>query len=121
MALAGTIRIGSLGLHQAHVAVTGPLSDTLAFRLSAYDTDRNGYLKDVYDGRNLLSLHRQGVRGQLLYRPGADFSWRVNCRGLGMSATAPEPRCFTARGPRKAPIRPFCHTKPGPKISGLRP
>src|SRR5262249_12945028 len=73
----GIVRIGDFGFHQLDVAVTGPLSDTLAFRLSGYDTDRNGYLPDVYDGRHLLSLHRQGARGQLLYRSGPDFSWRV--------------------------------------------
>jgi iron complex outermembrane receptor protein len=73
----GTLRFGNLGFHQMQFSVTGPLSDALAFRLSGYDTDRDGYLKDVYDGRHLLSLHHQGVRGQLLYRPGADFSWRV--------------------------------------------
>jgi iron complex outermembrane receptor protein len=73
----GTFRAGNLGLHQAHFSVTGPMSNVLAFRLSGYDTDRNGYLKDVYDGRRLLSLHRQGLRGQLLYRPSANFSWRM--------------------------------------------
>ncbi len=74
---AGTIRAGNLGFHQLHFSVTGPLSNVLAFRVSGYDTDRNGYLNDVYNGDHLLSLHRHGVRGQLLYRPGADLSWRI--------------------------------------------
>jgi iron complex outermembrane receptor protein len=74
---AGTARVGSLGFHQLHFAITGPLSDVVAFRLSGYDTDRNGYLNDIYNGAHLLSLHRQGVRGQLLYRPGANLSWRI--------------------------------------------
>ncbi|HUE66369.1 MAG TPA: TonB-dependent receptor, partial [Rhizomicrobium sp.] len=73
----GIVRVGDLGFHQLHFAVTGPLSDEVAFRLSGYDTDRNGYLNDIYNGDHLLSLHRQGVRGQLLYRPGANLSWRI--------------------------------------------
>jgi iron complex outermembrane receptor protein len=74
---AGTVRVGNLGFHQAHLSVTGPISDVLAFRLSGYDTDRNGYLNDIYDGGHLLSLHRKGLRGQLLYRPSATFLWRI--------------------------------------------
>ena len=73
----GVVRAGNLGFHQVHLSLTGPLSDEFAFRFSAYDTDRNGYLNDTYNGSHLLSLHRQGVRGQLLYRPGGGFSWRV--------------------------------------------
>jgi iron complex outermembrane receptor protein len=73
----GTIRAGDFGFRQVQFAVTGPLSDKLAFRLSGYDTDRDGYLYNVYDGRHLLSLHRKGVRGQLLYSPGSEFSWRI--------------------------------------------
>jgi iron complex outermembrane receptor protein len=74
---AGAIRVGDLGFHQAQISITGPLSEDVAFRLSAYDTDRNGYLHDTFDGRHLLSLHRKGIRGQLLYRPLATFSWRM--------------------------------------------
>jgi len=73
----GTVRVGDLGFRQAQFSLTGPLSEVLAFRLSGYDTDRDGYLTDVYDGRHLLSLHQKGVRGQILYRPRANFSWRV--------------------------------------------
>jgi iron complex outermembrane receptor protein len=73
----GAIRVGDLGFHQVHFAITGPLSDVLAFRLSGYDTDRNGYVNDIYNGNHLLGLHRQGVRGQLLYRPGPTLSWRM--------------------------------------------
>jgi iron complex outermembrane receptor protein len=73
----GAIRVGDLGFHQAQISITGPFSDEVAFRLSAYDTDRNGYLHDTFDGRHLLSLHRKGIRGQLLYRPLPTFSWRM--------------------------------------------
>jgi len=74
---AGVVRVGDLGFHQLHFAVTGPISNEVAFRLSGYDTDRNGYLNDIYNSNHLLSLHRKGVRGQLLYRPGANLAWRI--------------------------------------------
>jgi iron complex outermembrane receptor protein len=74
---AGAVRVGDLGFHQTQISITGPLSDDVAFRISGYDTDRNGYLHDTFDGRHLLSLHRKGVRAQLLYRPAANFSWRM--------------------------------------------
>jgi iron complex outermembrane receptor protein len=74
---AGTVRVGNLGFHQVHFSITGPLSDVVAFRVSGYDTDRNGYVNDIYNGSHLLSLHRQGVRGQVMYEPGETFSWRV--------------------------------------------
>ena len=73
----GAVRAGDMGFHQIQLAITGPLSDRLAFRLSGYDTDRNGYLNDIYNGSHLLSLHRKGLRAQLLYRPGASFSLRL--------------------------------------------
>jgi iron complex outermembrane receptor protein len=73
----GDLRLGSDGFKQLHLSITGPLSDSLAFRLTAYNTDRDGYLQDVYTGERLLSLHRQGLRGQFLFRPSEEFSWRV--------------------------------------------
>lgn len=73
----GDVRFGSDGFKQVHLSVTGPLSDSLAFRLTGYDTDRDGYLQDIFTDERLLSLHRQGLRGQLLFHPGEDVSWRV--------------------------------------------
>jgi len=45
--------------------------------LTGYDTNRDGYLKDVFTGQDLLSLHRQGVRGQLLWKPTDVLSLRL--------------------------------------------
>ena len=73
---AGDFRLGADRFKQLHLSITGPLSDSLAFRLTAYNTDRDGYLPDVYTGERLLSLHRQGLRGQILFRPDEDLSWR---------------------------------------------
>ena len=71
------VSLGDYGLNSYQASVTGPISEDLAFRLTAYDTNRDGYLQDINTGQDLLSLHRQGLRGQLLYKPTEDFTWRL--------------------------------------------
>jgi iron complex outermembrane receptor protein len=73
----GVVSGGDLGLQQYQGSVTGPLSDTLAFRLTGYITNRDGYVHDINTGQDLDSLHRQGLRGQLLWKPNEDLSWRL--------------------------------------------
>jgi len=73
----GKMSLGDFALRQYQASVTGPITDTLAFRLTGYVTDRDGYLKDVFTGQDLLSLHRQGVRGQLLWKPTGVLSLRL--------------------------------------------
>ena len=73
----GEMSLGDFGLQKYQVSVTGPITDTLAFRLTGYATNRDGYLKDLYTGQDLLSLHRQGVRGQLLWKPTNALSLRL--------------------------------------------
>lgn len=69
--------LGDYQRQQFQASVSGPISDTVAFRLAAYSEFREGYLKDVYDGANNLGLDRQGLRGQLLVRPNDDLTWRL--------------------------------------------
>jgi iron complex outermembrane receptor protein len=58
--------------------VSGPVAgDKLAIRLSAYDTNRDGYLSNpTINGRD-NSRNQQGVRGQALFVPNDDFTLRV--------------------------------------------
>jgi iron complex outermembrane receptor protein len=98
----GVARVGDLGFHQLHFAITGPISNEVAFRLSGYDTDRNGYLNDIYNGDHLLSLHRQGLRGQLLYRPGANLSWRVIAE-YGRQQDSSGASVLYSKGPAQSP------------------
>jgi iron complex outermembrane receptor protein len=73
----GTVSVGDFGLNSYQASVTGPITDTLAFRLTGYDDNRSGYIQDITTGQDLDSLHRQGLRGQLLWKPDADFRWRL--------------------------------------------
>ncbi|MFT4047326.1 MAG: TonB-dependent receptor [Solimonas sp.] len=68
---------GSRDYLQARGTVSGPLTDTLAGRLSLAKTHDDGWLRNLSDGRRLDSVDREGGRGQLLYKPDDGFSLRL--------------------------------------------
>jgi iron complex outermembrane receptor protein len=68
---------GNYNLTSFQGSVSGPINDQVSVRLSGYKTDRAGYLRDIATGGNNDSLHREGVRAQLLYRPNDAFSLRL--------------------------------------------
>ncbi|WP_338758871.1 TonB-dependent receptor [Massilia sp. METH4] len=68
---------GQFGYVQGKLALSGPVNDTTAYRLSAYKTHDDGYITNLYNGDKVQGGDRQGVRGQLLYEPGRAFSLRV--------------------------------------------
>lgn len=67
---------GQDGYFQAKGTVNGALTDTLAARLSAYRTRDDGFIKNIHTGDDLNGGERQGVRGQLLFKPNDDFNLR---------------------------------------------
>jgi len=68
---------GSRGYFQTRATLSGPLDDTLAGRISATRTRDDGDIKNEYNGHELNGGSRDGVRGQLLYKPNEDFSLRL--------------------------------------------
>ncbi len=69
---------GNLGYYQVRAAAGGPLvDDTLAGRISASKTYRDGYVDDTFDGRKLNDTRRYSVRAQLLWQASQDFSLRL--------------------------------------------
>ena len=68
--------IGEGGYQQTHASLGGPLSSTLAGRLSAYRTEENGYVDNQFNGETLGGGTRQGLRGQLLFEPNDSFNLR---------------------------------------------
>jgi iron complex outermembrane receptor protein len=67
------ITAGSLGFKQAKASVSGPLTDTLAGRVSFSSTSRRGTIFNVKSGNWINELDNVGVRGQLLYQPNDAF------------------------------------------------
>ncbi|MEL6360671.1 MAG: TonB-dependent receptor [Pseudomonadota bacterium] len=57
--------------------ITGPLTDTLAYRLSGSYNRRDGYAENLETGTDLSNRNRWSVRGQLLFQPTDDFSARL--------------------------------------------
>ncbi|MGE8407461.1 MAG: TonB-dependent receptor [Pseudomonas sp.] len=68
--------VGEDGYFQTKGTVSGPLSETLAGRFSAYRTRNDGDIHNEYDGHTLNGGSRQGFRGQLLYKPNERFNLR---------------------------------------------
>lgn len=68
---------GDFDFVQAKGWVSGPVTDTLAFRLSGLSTRRDGVLDNVRTGRAANTLGTQAVRGQLLFKPDDRFQTRL--------------------------------------------
>ncbi len=60
---------GNIGYIQAKASVTGPLSKTLAARVSFSGTQRDGVIDNVRTGKATNDINNLGFRGQLLYKP----------------------------------------------------
>src|SRR5690242_13761286 len=73
----GQVDFGDYHLFRLEGGVTGPLSDTLAARLDAVFMKRDGFLKDDISGRRVNDRNRWLLRGQLLFQPNDNFSFRI--------------------------------------------
>lgn len=67
------ISVGSYDFVQVRAAASGPISDTLAFRLSGVSTRRNGVIDNVRTGQDQNRVGNQALRGQLLFKPSELF------------------------------------------------
>ena len=72
--------VGNADLRTISGAVGGSLiEDILAFRITGFNTDRDGYVDALGVGENVVNdRNRHGVRGQLLLTPNDDVSVRIN-------------------------------------------
>lgn len=68
---------GSEQLQQYRGTVSGPLSDTLAARLTGWLSQRDGLLENRFDGEKYNDRNRRGLRGQLLWVPTPALSARM--------------------------------------------
>ena len=77
--LGGTAAVdfGNYGLKQQRASVTGPITDELAFRISATNNTRDGYLRNDVTGNDVNDRDRQSVRGDFLWKPAIGLSVRV--------------------------------------------
>ena len=69
--------MASVNFVQARGWVSGPITDSVAFRLSGVSTRRDGVIDNVRLGRAANTLGTQAVRGQLLFKPNDRLQTRV--------------------------------------------
>ena len=75
--VSGQIDLGNYGYRRFLASVTGPVSDTIALRLDGVWDKRDGFLKDVVSGRDVNDRNRWMLRGQALFQPTDNFSFRL--------------------------------------------
>ncbi|MBB3349856.1 iron complex outermembrane receptor protein [Sphingomonas sp. BK069] len=62
---------------QAKGWVSGPITDSIAYRVSGVSTRRDGVISNVRTGRDTNTLGTQAVRGQLLFKPDDAIQMRL--------------------------------------------
>jgi len=72
------VDLGNYDYRRYSAAVTGALiDDVLAFRLTGYDIDRDGFDRNTLLNTDENARHGYGFRGQLLFTPTDNFSFRL--------------------------------------------
>ena len=72
------ISVGSRDFVQAKASASGPITDTLAFRVSGLTTRRDGVIRNVVNDRKLNNVSNQAVRAQLLFKPNDASQFRIS-------------------------------------------
>jgi len=75
--IGGQIDIGNYDERRAELSLTGPITDTIAARIDGVYMKRDGFLKDDISGRRVNDRDRWMVRGQVLFQPNDDLSFRL--------------------------------------------
>lgn len=65
----GYVSYGNYNALRTQVSVSGPLADGLSARLTVATYDRDGYIHNLFDGRDVNDENRRGARLQLKYQP----------------------------------------------------
>ena len=75
--LNGQVDVGNYNLRRLELGATGAITDTIAARLDGVFMKRDGFLEDVISGRDVNDRNRWLLRGQLLFQPSDDLSFRL--------------------------------------------
>ena len=68
---------GNYNTEQVRVSASAPLSDKVAFRITASDTHHDGYLTNTYNNSQAENYDDFSVRGQLLIKPTDNLKIRL--------------------------------------------
>jgi outer membrane receptor protein involved in Fe transport len=75
--VSGQLDIGNYDMRRLELSATGPISSSIAARLDGVYLKRDGFIEDVISGRHFNDRKRWLLRGQLLFQPTEDFSFRL--------------------------------------------
>ena len=75
--LEADVTIGNYDSRVFRGTITGPLSETVSFRLSGNVNKRDGFITNTFNGEKVNDRDRYGIRGQLLIEPTPDLSIRL--------------------------------------------
>lgn len=98
--------------------ISGPISDTLGFSLSAASNNRDGYFDNLATGAEINERDRWGVRGQLLFLPTENITFRLiadydkineMCCGVANLLDGPTGRAVQLVGGQQVPNDPFAY------------
>jgi len=77
----GELTYGNYNYVRAAAGLTGPISETVAFRIDGVYVRRDGFYKNITQGggseSRVNNRNRYFVRGQLLFQPSDDLSFRL--------------------------------------------
>jgi iron complex outermembrane recepter protein len=73
----GSLTYGKFDYIRADAGITGPIGDTVGFRLDGVYSRRDGFYNDINNNGDVNDRNRLFVRGQLLFEPNADLSIRL--------------------------------------------
>lgn len=68
---------GNYDYYQLRGSVSGPLTNTVAARLTLSQTERDGFIRNVRTNKDLNDHKDRAARGQLLFKPSEMFSFRL--------------------------------------------
>ena len=71
------LTVGNYGQMIAKATATGPLSKTVAIRLSGTVNERDGFYQNVVTGQDVNDRDRYSVRGDVLWQPADGLSVRI--------------------------------------------
>lgn len=115
-----SLTVGDFGQTIIKGDVTGPLSDTVAFSLSASSNTRDGYFINLEDGAKYNEHNRFGVRGQLLIQPSDNLEFRLiadidkmdeSCCGVANLVDGPTGGAIRFIGGKLLAEQPFSRTQ----------
>lgn len=81
-------------------SISGPISDTLGYRLTGSGVDNDGYAENYFNGDKLNSSQSYNIRGKLLWQPSevldftlaSDYSWSdCDCTALSIRSLLEPP------------------------------